>query len=339
MANSGLADLSQQTPMPQIDPANDFEPPLPATSPTPLRYNSVAYGEFIASFCTRMGMWPELCPDFTYIVQGCSGLLLGDDGTQDSTARVTFPKVSHALPAYMLSTNTSLHPDAVHDLDLHSDDSSGEDWLPDFGDTIESSDSDFDVDNLDEGEPRAPGLERWCMTPESFAPVHMDSEQLAEYYRKESWNSSSVDFVRTRDNFTGPTFGLKRRYAQGPPQPHTMFNLYWTDACVDRIVVETNRYARAPIMSAENEAPRTKGGPTWKDVTRSDIRGWLGICILMGCKRLPNVRQYWMCSQPFLYCQLISSIMSLGRWEQIMRCLHLVDNNSVVRDVNDPRFD
>ena len=79
MANNGGADMTQQTPMPQIDPANDYGPPPPLTSPTPLRQNSAAYGEFIASFCTRMGMWPELCPDFTYIVQGCSGLLPGDD--------------------------------------------------------------------------------------------------------------------------------------------------------------------------------------------------------------------------------------------------------------------
>ena len=263
----------------------------------------------------------------------------GVDGTQDSTARVTFPKVSHGLPAYMLNPNTSMQPDDGLDLGLDSADSSGEDWLPDFGDTIESGDSDFDVDNLDENEPRAPGLERWCMSPESFAPVHMDSEQLAEYYRKESWNSSSVDFVRSRDNFTGPTPGLKSRYAQGVPQPHTMFNMYWTDACVDRIVAETNMYAGAVLPHVENEAPRTKGGPTWRDVDRDEIRGWLGICILMGCKRLPSVRQYWMRSQPFLYCPLISSIMSLDRWELIMRCLHLVDNNCVVRDVNDPRFD
>ena len=263
----------------------------------------------------------------------------GVDGTQDSTAIVIFPKVSHGLPEYMLCTNTSLHPDDGVDLGLLSADSSGEDWLPDFGDTIESSNSDFDVDNLDEGEPLAPGLERWCMSPESFTPVHMDSEQLAEYYRKESWNSSSVDFVRTRDNFTGLTPGLKSRNTQGVPLPHTVFDLYWTNAYVDRISLETNRYVRAILPPVENEVPRTKGGPTWKDVNRSDIRGWLGICILMGCKRLPNVRQYWMRSQPFLYCQLILSIMSLGRWEQIMRCLHLVDNNSIVRDVNDPRFD
>ena len=263
----------------------------------------------------------------------------GIDGTQDSTARDTFPKVSLGLPEYMLCSNTNVQPDNVEDMGMASADSSGDDWLPDFVDTIESSESDFDVDNLDENEPPAPGLEWWCMRPESFTPVHMDTAQLAQYYRKESWSSGSVDFVRSRDNFTGPTPGLKTPLPAGIPLPQGVFNLYWTVEVVDRIVVETNRYARALLPPMENGLPRTKGGPLWKDVDRSEIRGWLGITILMGCKRLPSVRQYWMRSQPFLYCELISSIMSLGRWEQIMRCLHLVDNNTIVRDVRDPRFD
>ena len=148
-----------------------------------------------------------------------------------------------------------------------------------------------------------------------------------------------MDFVRSRDNFTGPTPGLKSPMPNGIPLPHSVFDMYWTDAVVDRIVLETNRYARAVLPARDNELPRTKGGTSWKDVNRADIRGWLGICILMGCKRLPSVRQYWMRSQPFLYCSLISSIMSLGRWEDIMRCLHLVDNNTIVRDVSDPRYD
>ena len=263
----------------------------------------------------------------------------GVDGTQDSTARDTFPQVSRGLPDYMLCSNMGVDTTGGVEMGFVSADSSGEEWLPEFCDTIESSDSDFDVDNLDESEPPAPGLERWCMSPEAFTPVHMESAQLAEYYRKESWSSSSVDFVRTRDNFTGPTPGLKAIRLEGIPLPHTVFDLYWTDEVVDRIVLETNRYARAVLPPVDNEVPRTKGGPAWKDVNRANIRGWLGICILMGCKRLPSVRQYWMRSQPFLYCSLISSIMSLGRWQQIMRCLHLVDNNSVVRDASDPRFD
>ena len=263
----------------------------------------------------------------------------GIDGTHDLTARDTFPQVSIGLPDYMQCSNASVPSTGGVEVGMLSDDSSGEEWLPEWLDTIGSSDSDFDVDNLDEREPSASGLERWCMSPESFTPVPMDTAQLAEYYREESWNSASVDFVRSRDNFTGPIPGLKSRGPGGVPLPQTVFYLYWTDAVVDRIVLETNRYAREVLPCMENEQPRTKGGPSWKDVDRSDIRGWLGICILMGCKRLPSVRQYWMRSQPFLYCSLISSIMSLGRWEDIMRCLHLVDNNSVVRDVKDPRFD
>ena len=263
----------------------------------------------------------------------------GIDGTHDLTARDTFPQVSIGLPDYMQCSNASVPSTVGVEVGMMLDDSSGEEWLPEWFDTIESSDSNFDVDNLDEREPSASGLERWCMSPESFTPVPMDTAQLAEYYREEFWNSASVDFVRSRDNFTGPIPGLKSRGPGGVPLPQTVFDLYWTDAVVDRIVLETNRYAREVLPCMENEQPRTKGGPSWKDVDRSDIRGWLGICILMGCKRLPSVRQYWMRSQPFLYCSLISSIMSLGRWEDIMRCLHLVDNNSVVRDVKDPRFD
>ena len=177
------------------------------------------------------------------------------------------------------------------------------------------------------------------MSPDSFTPVPMDTAQLADYYRKGSWNSANVDFVRSRDNFTGPMPGLKSPMPNGVPLPHTVFDMYWTDAVVDRIVIETNRYARAVLPSQDNELPRTKGGRSWKDVNRVEIRGWLGICILMGCKRLPCVRQYWFRSEPFLYCWLILSIMTLDRWEDIMRCLHLVDNSCIVRDVSDPRFD
>ena len=76
----------------------------------------------------------------------------GVDGTQNSTARDTFPKVSIGLPEYMLCPDNALHSDGVEALGMNSVDSSGEEWLPEFGDTIESSDSDFDVDNLDESE-------------------------------------------------------------------------------------------------------------------------------------------------------------------------------------------
>ena len=83
----------------------------------------------------------------------------GVDGTQDSTARDTFPQVSLGLPEYLLCSNTSVATAGEVETEILSADSSGEEWLPEFCDTIESSDSDFDVDNLDESKPPSPGLE------------------------------------------------------------------------------------------------------------------------------------------------------------------------------------
>jgi len=115
--------------------------------------------------------------------------------------------------------------------------------------------------------------------------------------------------------------------------------MYWTDDTLDRIVLDTNRYARAELPRKPHELLQTKGGPTWVDIDREEIRGWIGVCILMGCKRLPSLRHYWMKTEPLLYCPLIAQVMTLSRFEQILRCLHLVDNSNVVRDVEDPRFD
>jgi hypothetical protein len=122
------------------------------------------------------------------------------------------------------------------------------------------------------------------MRPEVFTPVHLDMAQLAQYYHLSLWNSTSVDFVTSRDNFTSPTPGLQFRDPDRIPKPETVFNMYWTEETIMRIVLETNRYARAPLPRKDNEAAQTKGGRKWKDVNAADIRGWLEICILMGCK-------------------------------------------------------
>lgn len=133
------------------------------------------------------------------------------DRTQDSTARTTFPMVSSSSTNYMLCSH--IDSELENDLDgssrrCNNSDSSDAKWLPEFRDTIESEDSNFNVDIMDDNVPVAPRLYDWCMRPESFTPTHFDVEQLAQHYRNVSWNSAGVDFVTNRDNFTGPTLGL-----------------------------------------------------------------------------------------------------------------------------------
>lgn len=154
----------------------------------------------------------------------------GIAGTQDSTARTTFPKVSQSLPEYIFASGIVEERDEDEDdaLEQNSDevDSSDRDWMPEFKDTQESSDEDFDWDDTIEGDDGGGGFANWCMRPEAFTPTYLDMEQLAQYYRKASWSSASVDFVRSRDNFTGPTPGMKQRALLRSPKLERVFNLY-----------------------------------------------------------------------------------------------------------------
>lgn len=126
------------------------------------------------------------------------------------------------------------------------------------------------------------------------------------------------------------SLGLKCPQGVGIPQPQCVFNMYRLDSTLNCIFVETNRYAHAELPQKETNPPRTKRAPKWVDVNRADIRGWIGIYILMGCKRLPIVRHYWMRSEPFMCFHVTFEVMTLARWKQILCCLHLIDNTKVV---------
>lgn len=108
----------------------------------------------------------------------------GVGGSQDSTARTTFSKVSYAFPAYILSGGIESDTSEEDALERHDDDaeSSDRNWIPEYIDTVESSDDDFDIDIVDESMYSKEGLGDWCMTHESFAPVSMDMDQLAQHY-------------------------------------------------------------------------------------------------------------------------------------------------------------
>lgn len=61
--------------------------------------------------------------------------------------------------------------------------------------------------------------------------------------------------------------------------------MYWTNDVLARIVIETNWYARAPLPHERGipqtvDNSQTKGGVKWIDVTLTELRTWLWMCIL-----------------------------------------------------------
>lgn len=63
-----------------------------------------------------------------------------------------------------------------------------------------------------------------------------------------------------------------------------------------------------------------------------------GVLMLMGLKELPTIRCYWSPSQ-FYGCPIISEVFTRRRFEAIIRCIHLVNNDTLVQNKGELGYD
>ena len=115
------------------------------------------------------------------------------------------------------------------------------------------------------------------------------------------------------EDFTG-TAGPKVAISN---EPLDLFSLFFTDAIIDLIVRETNRYA-GQVLAAKGSSKQ------WK-TTAEEVRAYFGFCILMGMCKLPELRDYWS-TDPRLHYAPIADKISRDRFEDITRYLHFADN-------------
>ena len=66
----------------------------------------------------------------------------------------------------------------------------------------------------------------------------------------------------------------------------------------------------------------------WDKVTTDELKAYLGFCILMGINRLPALDDYWS-SDPTLRYSHSADRISMGRFREISRYLHCVDNSNL----------
>ncbi|XP_057195710.1 pogo transposable element with ZNF domain isoform X1 [Triplophysa rosa] len=107
------------------------------------------------------------------------------------------------------------------------------------------------------------------------------------------------------------------------------FTLLFPDNLFEQIVYETNAYASYCCAFG-------KGDPTWYPVVTEEIKGFFGLCILMGLESLPDPEMYWSSDQ----CQgsfasktreVFQWTMSITRFKQIRAHIRMssmiVENN------------
>ncbi|KAL9978523.1 hypothetical protein ACROYT_G016049 [Oculina patagonica] len=104
------------------------------------------------------------------------------------------------------------------------------------------------------------------------------------------------------------------------PKADDFFTLMFGEDLFDKIVEETNRYARQKL--ADNQQRLAK----WRDITKPELKAYFGICVIMGLNILPKVADYWS-SDIFMGNEGIKRVMPKNRFEEISQYLHLNDTS------------
>jgi len=102
--------------------------------------------------------------------------------------------------------------------------------------------------------------------------------------------------------------------------------LYLTDAIINTIVVETNRFANNFLQELGDDIDNFYLRH-WEDVTHNEMKTFIGLLLLMGVIYKPSIRMYW--SLDTIYSTpIFSQVMKRDRFELIMKFLHFNDNST-----------
>lgn len=123
--------------------------------------------------------------------------------------------------------------------------------------------------------------------------------------------------------------GLKRPAYQAD-SPLECLRLFLTAEVLNQIVTETNRYRTQQNAAKPSPLP-------WHDLTVEELLAFFAIILAMGLIKLPELELYWRRNSIF-EMHWFGSILTIRRFKQILRYLHL-SNNQADLPPGDPNRD
>lgn len=117
--------------------------------------------------------------------------------------------------------------------------------------------------------------------------------------------------------------------------PAGTFSLFVTDEIIDKMVIETNRYATKYITEKQNNNEmKTKSRfLSWKATYNIEMRKFLGVILAMGLNKVPHINDYW--SKKTIYQnQYIASVMTRDRFLLLLKFWHFCDDSSAIHNTN-----
>ncbi|XP_068097888.1 piggyBac transposable element-derived protein 4-like [Hyperolius riggenbachi] len=183
---------------------------------------------------------------------------------------------------------------------------------------MEFEDSDSDLQSLvDSSDSYAPE------DLSSDSDSESDSDAITEVSDVRNWfpiDTSQPPPAPPRFPFTGEP-GLK---VDCEHNPLAYLQLFLNDAVIDKIVEETNRYARQQLAAPQERFAR---GRKWEPVTKEDLWLFFSLIILQGVVGKPMQKWYWSTNK-IIATPFFGSVMPEYRFSLIMKFLHFSNNDT-----------
>lgn len=140
-----------------------------------------------------------------------------------------------------------------------------------------------------------------------------------------------TDQPQSKTNFSTGSKTVGPNVPLNCTEPIDFFRLFFTDTLLEKIVLETNKYAQNKIEQQSLSTRSTWN--KWIDVTKEELTAFLGVVLNMGTIPVPNMQYYWTKDHigniPFF-----RDTFRRERFFQIFWMLHLNENISTNRNVS-----
>jgi hypothetical protein len=141
----------------------------------------------------------------------------------------------------------------------------------------------------------------------------------------------SIQFEPFQPEQERPARALLPSNFPSQPTPYDYFNLYFTSHLFDLISHNTNKYAELQRLHKEERLRE------WVQLVPAELHVFIGAIIYMGVHSEPNTALYWNTDPARGPIHTIPSYLSLRRFEQIKRYLHIsCAETDMSKGMNDP---
>jgi len=106
--------------------------------------------------------------------------------------------------------------------------------------------------------------------------------------------------------------------------PIQYYQLYLTEALIDLMVTETNRYAQQWKDQHPNPKPYSRTRK-WTEIDATELKKFLGLTLLMGLVKQPRIHMYWSNDKLFT-TPVFRAVMTRDRYIIIMKFWHCTNN-------------